>query len=187
MTNPSARRRITLPAAGAMSVAALATVLAGCGSSSNTSAGNTPSAGASSGGAETISTSSTAMGTFLTADEGRSVYLWEGDHGMASSCSGACASVWPPVTTMGAPKAGNGVKAADLGTIKRSDGTTQVTYNGHPLYYYASDTSKGQTNGEGVNGFGAVWYLVQPSGSKLDHESGSSSPSPSGGSGYGGY
>jgi hypothetical protein len=83
---------------------------------------------------------------------------------------------------MSAPKAGPGVTAADLGTIKRSDGTTQVTYKEHPLYYYASDTSAGQTNGEGVNGFGASWYLVQPSGSKLDHDSGSS-PSPSS-SGY---
>jgi predicted lipoprotein with Yx(FWY)xxD motif len=163
-----------------MSVAALALVLAGCGSSGGYgNAGNTPSAGSSSGGSETIGTSSTNMGTFLTGASGRSIYLWLGDHGMASSCSGACASVWPPVTTMGTAKAGAGVDAAKLGTIKRSDGTTQVTYAGHPLYYYASDTAKGQTNGEDVNGFGAIWYLVQPSGASLTGSN--SSPSPSSG------
>lgn len=129
------------------------------------------------------------MGTYLTADEGRSVYLWEGDHGMASSCSSACASVWPPVTTMGTPQAGSGVVAADLSTIKRSDGTTQVTYKGHPLYYYTADTAKGQTNGEGVNGFGADWYLVKPSGTSLEPGAGkpSSSPSSSPSTGGGGY
>ncbi|MGN6724026.1 MAG: COG4315 family predicted lipoprotein [Marmoricola sp.] len=184
MSNSSARRRMTLPAAGAMSVAAAALVLAGCGSSSNT-----PSSGASSGAGgdqETIATSSTSMGTFLTADGGRSIYLWEGDHGSMSSCSSACAAVWPPVTTKGAPKAGPGVNAALLGTTKRSDGTTQVTYKGHPLYYYTADTSKGQTNGEGNKGFGAEWYLVQPSGATLEH-AGSSSSSPSPSSGGGGY
>ena len=160
-------------------------VLAGCGSSSNNSSANNPPS--SSGDQETIGTSSGSMGTYLTADEGKSVYLWEGDHGAASSCTSACSSVWPPVTTDGAPKAGSGVVAADLGTIKRSDGTTQVTYKGHPLYYFAQDTAKGQTNGEGSTGFGAKWYLVTPSGTALDNDaSSSSSPSPTSG-GYGGY
>lgn len=185
MSESSARRRTTLPAAGAMSAAAIAMLLAGCGSS------NSPSSGPPSGGGpETIAASSGSMGTFLTADEGRSVYLWEGDHGTASNCSSACAAVWPPVITKGAPKAGSGINAALLGTIKRSDGATQVTYKGHPLYYYTQDTSKGQTNGEGSKGFGADWYLVQPTGANLEPHAGSSSspsssPSPtSGGYGY---
>lgn len=165
-----------------MSVAALALVLTGCGSSSPT---YRTSPTESAGGAETIATNSGSMGSYLTGDAGRSVYLWEGDHGMTSSCSNACASVWPPVTTTGAPQAGSGVTAGDLGTIKRSDGTMQVTYKGHPLYYYASDTAKGQTNGEAVNGFGAEWYLVKPSGTALLPGTTSPSSSPtSGGYGY---
>ena len=182
MSNTNARRRTALPAAGALSAAALAMALAGCGSSSPSST-NTPAPSGSAGGdQETIATSSGSMGTYLTADEGRSVYLWEGDHGTMSSCTGACASVWLPVTTEGPPKAGPGVNASLLGTIKRSDGKTQVTYKGHPLYYYAPDTSKGQTGGEGSNGFGAKWYLVKPSGAELKPgSSGGSSSSPSGG------
>ncbi|MGN6160641.1 MAG: COG4315 family predicted lipoprotein [Marmoricola sp.] len=165
----TSRRITTLPAIGVMSVAGIALVLTGCGSSSNGSGG---------GDRETIGTSTTSLGTFLTADEGRSVYLWEGDHGTTSNCTGACASVWSPVTTEGAPKAEGSAVASDLGTTKRSDGKTQVTYHGHPLYYYAGDSSKGQTTGEGNNGFGAKWYLVKPSGSALDDD-GSSPSSPS--------
>lgn len=121
------------------------------------------------------------MGTYLTGDNGRAVYLWAADHGATSNCTSACASVWPPVTTDGAPKPTGGVKASDLGTIKRSDGTTQVTYQGHPLYYYAPDTSKGQTTGQGSNSFGAKWWLVSPSGAAI---TGSSAPASSGGSGW---
>lgn len=163
-------------------MAALAVVLAGCGSSyGGASGGSTPTSGTS---PQTIATTSGPLGTYLTTSGGRSVYLWLGDHGMASSCSGACATVWPPVTTMGKPTAGSGVTAADLGTIKRSDGSTQVTYKGHPLYYYASDSSSGETNGEGINGFGALWYLVTPSGNSLKSGSNPSSSSSSGGYNY---
>jgi len=169
---------------GAMAVAAAALALAGCGSSYGSSSNNPSSSPSSGAGPQTIATSSGSMGTFLIADQSRSVYLWEGDHGMASSCTSACASVWPPVTTTGTPKAGSGVSAADLGTIHRSDGTTQVTYKGHPLYYYSQDTSKGQTNGEGSNGFGARWWLVSPAGTAIMGGGSSPSSSPTGGYGY---
>jgi hypothetical protein len=79
-------------------------------------------------------------------------------------CSGGCANAWPPLTAMGAPTAGPGATASDLSTISRADGTKQVTYAGHPLYYFAGDSGAGQTNGEGSKGFGAPWYLVAPSG-----------------------
>jgi hypothetical protein len=84
-----------------------------------------------------------------------------------STCSTACTTAWPPLTVTGAAKAGSGVTAGDLGTITRSDGTKQVTYAGHPLYYFAGDHSAGQTNGEGSHGFGAPWYVVAPSGKQV--------------------
>lgn len=179
----STPRRTVL--AGALPIAALALTLAACGSSSRSSYTTTPSSPASSapssssGDAETIGTSTGSMGTYLTGDGGRAVYLWVADHGAASSCTSACASVWPPVTTDGAPKAGSGVTASDLGTIKRADGSTQVTYGGHPLYYYAPDASKGQTSGQGSNSFGAKWWLVSPAGSAItgSGSSGASNPS----------
>ena len=136
------------------------------------------------------------MGTYLTADEGRAVYLWVADSGGKSACSGSCAKAWPPVETKGKPKAEGGVNAADLGTITRADGSEQVTYHGHPLYYFIADKSKGETKGQGTNGFGAVWWLVAPSGQAVKTgkssggtsagASGSSSTSSSGGgSGWG--
>jgi predicted lipoprotein with Yx(FWY)xxD motif len=99
-----------------------------------------------------------------------------------SSCSSACAQAWPPVTTKGKPAAGTGVTAGDLGTITRSDGSEQVTYNGHPLYYFVADTTSGSTKGEGSNGFGAKWWLVTPSGSALTDNGSSSGGASSGGS-----
>ncbi len=85
-----------------------------------------------------------------------------------SSCSGACAKAWPPLTTKGKPIASGSVKASQLGTIKRSDGTEQVTYDGHPLYYFDRATPRaGTTNGQGSDAFGAKWWLVSPSGSAI--------------------
>lgn len=163
---------------------------AGCGSSSSSSAsessspnnaaaqsasnpyssGATTSAAAATTSATAISTTHTNLGTVLTAGpKHMTVYLFEADHGTTSSCSGACAQAWPPVTTSGAPKAQGGAQTAQLGTTKRSDGTEQVTYNGHPLYYYVSDQNSGETTGEGVNSFGAAWYVLDAKGNKVDN------------------
>jgi predicted lipoprotein with Yx(FWY)xxD motif len=120
------------------------------------------------------------MGTYLTGASGRALYLWVADKGGKSACSGACASTWPPVIAKGTPSASGSAMSADLGTTARSDGSKQVTYKGHPLYYYAADTSAGQTTGQGSNQFGAKWWLVAPSGSGIT--SGSSSSSGSSGS-----
>jgi predicted lipoprotein with Yx(FWY)xxD motif len=114
-----------------------------------------------------ISTTKGKEGTFLTGAGGRTVYLWVADANGMSSCSGACAKAWPPLTTHGKPIAGNGVTSSDLGTIKRSDGTTQVTYNGHPLYYFAGDSGSGTTNGQGSTQFGAPWWVVSPAGNAI--------------------
>ncbi|HZC51902.1 MAG TPA: hypothetical protein VE441_05340 [Mycobacterium sp.] len=120
----------------------------------------------------------TSNGTsFLADSSGRSLYLWTPDTKTTSMCSGACATAWPPLTVKGAPTAGHGVTAGDLATITRSDGTKQVTYAGHPLYFFAGDSGPGQTNGEGNNGFGAPWYLVAPSGQQLTSLSAAAAPS----------
>jgi predicted lipoprotein with Yx(FWY)xxD motif len=117
--------------------------------------------------------------SFLTDSSGRALYLWTPDTMTKSMCSGACATAWPPLTAKGAPTAGTGATASDLGTISRSDGTKQVTYAGHPLYYFAGDTAAGQTNGEGSNGFGAPWYVVAPSGQQITSLSAAAAPASS--------
>jgi hypothetical protein len=89
------------------------------------------------------------------------------DTGDTSNCSGACAGAWPPVTTTGSATASGGAKASDLGTITRSDGTKQVTYDGHPLYYFSGDSGPGTASGQGSDGFGAKWWLVAPTGSDV--------------------
>jgi predicted lipoprotein with Yx(FWY)xxD motif len=104
---------------------------------------------------------------FLTNGSGRAVYLWVKDTGDASTCTGACAGAWPPVTATGTVTAAGSAKASDLGTITRSDGTKQVTYDGHPLYYFAGDSGPGTASGQGSDGFGAKWWLVAPSGSDV--------------------
>jgi predicted lipoprotein with Yx(FWY)xxD motif len=116
-----------------------------------------------------VSTKHVKLGTVLaTGPKMRTVYLFEADRGGASACAGGCAQVWPPVTTTGSAKAGGSAVAANLGTITRPDGTTQVTYNGHPLYLYSKDMDTSDSYGQGIKNFGADWYMLKPSGSKLD-------------------
>ena len=153
------------PALAVASLLALS-LLAGCGSGSKSSSGSTAGTATHPAGAATVTTSSTGVGTILVVG-GRTVYLFERDRGPHSTCSGACATNWPPVTASGAPKATGGATASMLATTKRNDGTTQVTYAGHPLYWFAGDSSAGQTNGQGVNAFGAKWYVVAPSGAAV--------------------
>ncbi len=150
----------------ALGLAACGSGTTGYGSGGGASSSTTPLPAQSAGG-QTISTSSGPLGTYLTDGSGRTVYLWEADASGTSKCTGACASVWPPVTTTGAPQASGGAMATDLGTLKRSDGSMQVTYGGHPLYYFIKDSGAGQANGEGSNGFGAKWWLVAPTGGAI--------------------
>ena len=109
-------------------------------------------------------------GTFLADGQGHALYLFEADKGTASTCTGACAAAWPPVTASGMPMAGSGVSQSLLGTAKRADGTEQVTYNGHPLYYFAADTGSGMAKGQGSSAFGAGWYVLDAKGSKIDND-----------------
>jgi predicted lipoprotein with Yx(FWY)xxD motif len=149
-------------------VAAL--VLAACGGSSyggNSSPSTTSGAAASTAAAPVVTAKSGSLGTFLVDAKGRTLYLWDADHGAMSTCNGECAQDWPPLTTTGAAKAGTGVKASLLGASKRADGKQEVTYAGHPLYYFAGDTGPGQTTGQGSSAFGAPWWVVAPTGKAL--------------------
>jgi predicted lipoprotein with Yx(FWY)xxD motif len=114
-----------------------------------------------------VGTASTALGTSLVDSQGRTLYLFTHDSGSTSTCTGACAIAWPPLVTNGAPTAVAGANASLLGTTKRADGTTQVTYNGHPLYRFVKDASPGQTNGQGVVAFGGSWLVVTAAGNKV--------------------
>ena len=108
-----------------------------------------------------------SLGAILVDSKARTVYLFEKDTGPKSTCSGACATEWPPVTTSGKPSAGSGVTASMLGTTTRSDGKTQVTYNGHPLYLFEADQKPGDATGQNVDAFGAKWYVLSPAGNKV--------------------
>jgi predicted lipoprotein with Yx(FWY)xxD motif len=157
-----------------------AVVVAACSSAASTGTGaaapaapaspagaSSPSSGASSSGGTVITTAKSSAGTFLTSSSGRAVYLWAKDTGTMSNCNGACAGAWPPVTTTGTATASGSAKASDIGTITRSDGTKQVTYDGHPLYYFSGDSGPGTASGQGSDGFGAKWWLVAPTGSDV--------------------
>lgn len=148
-------------AAGLLAAACGSAAAAPSGSSGSQSSGShAPATGT------VIASHAGSGGTFLT-DGGRSVYLWDADAMNKSNCSGACAGAWPPVMATGKVTASSGVKPSDLGTIARSGGGRQVTYNGHPLYFFAGDSGPGQTNGQGSDSFGAKWWLVTPSGTKI--------------------
>jgi predicted lipoprotein with Yx(FWY)xxD motif len=148
---------------------AASTTPAATGSTGTAGAAGAGAAGAGAGVATISVTHSGELGSILVSGpKQRTVYLFAADKGPMSTCSSACAEVWPPVTTTGNPKAAAGANAADLGTITRSDGTKQVTYKGHPLYFYAGDgTSGGETSGQAINSFGALWYVLSPSGSEV--------------------
>jgi predicted lipoprotein with Yx(FWY)xxD motif len=186
--------RLGVPLAVALIAAAACSSSAS--SSSGASTGGTPASAAgssatASASATVITTANSSGGAFLTNSSGRAIYLFLADSANKSNCSGACAATWPPVTTTGAPTASGSAQASGLSTITRSDGTKQVTYDGHPLYYFAGDTGAGTDKGQGIDGFGAKWWLVAPSGSSITAAvtlSGGSGASPSatsnGGGGY---
>ncbi|MDQ6885239.1 MAG: hypothetical protein M3077_13560 [Candidatus Dormibacteraeota bacterium] len=140
--------------------------LAACGTTAASYGGG--AAPSSQSGPATLSVGSSGLGQILVGANGKTLYLFEADTGTQSTCSGACAQAWPPLTTNGAPKAAGGASLSLLGTTTRSDGTTQVTYSGHPLYYFVSDTKPGDTNGEGSTAFGAGWDVLSPTGAKIE-------------------
>jgi len=179
---------MTLWIARAAAAAGIGLLAAACSSGSSTStsspatsgpASSSPAAAAPSSSPATTSQAGSAAtvslaaisgipGKALVGSNGRTLYLFQADKNGTSACSGACAAAWPPDTVTGAPQAGSGVGQSLLGTITRADGTRQVTYNGHPLYYFTADSAGGTAHGQGVKALGAEWYVVGVSGSKID-------------------
>jgi predicted lipoprotein with Yx(FWY)xxD motif len=178
----------TLPAIAILAIGALLAVT-GCGGGDSSSSGEGGAYG--SGGAETGTTKnangeaggeaasagdgvvavakSPELGTAILVDsKGFTLYDFHKDKGTKSACYGACADIWPPLTTSGKPQAMSGAEASKLGTTKRSDGTLQVTYAGWPLYTYAADTKPGEAKGQDIDSFGAEWYALQPSGEEAE-------------------
>ena len=179
-------RRIPIAAIPLAAVLAVA----GCGSSSSssTTAASTPSTAASGGsGAAVDQADNGNLGAILVDGDGRTLYLFEKDQGGKSSCSGACAQAWPPYTTKGQPQAGDGVDASKLSTTTRDDGSTQVVYADHPLYYYAGDQAPGDVTGNGLDQFGAEWYALDSNGETVEGGGASSGGSTSTTTGGGGY
>ena len=168
--------------AAVIALPVLAAACGGGGSSSAPKATSTPAAAAAATGG-TVDAASSSLGKILVAKNGMTLYMFASDQNGKSSCSGPCAQYWPPYT--GTPKAGAGLDATLLGTTMRSDGTTQVTYDGHPLYTYSGDPSAGATNGQGVSTFGALWWVVAPDGSVVKTAAAQPATSTSGGGGYG--
>jgi predicted lipoprotein with Yx(FWY)xxD motif len=148
-------------------IARLALVLAVAAMVASLGAAATRSSAASRTNA-TVSLRKTALGTILVNAKGRSLYLFAKDKHDKSACSGACATYWPPLIVHGKPTAGAGVKAALLGTTKRSNGSLQVTYNRHPLYTFALDKKAGQVSGQGSTAFGAHWWATSARGSAIE-------------------
>jgi predicted lipoprotein with Yx(FWY)xxD motif len=170
-------RSITFLASGAALVL-VALAVAGCGSSGSSSSSAPPTT--SSGRQATVGISSTGLGKILVNSQGRTLYLFGKDSGTTSACTGACAGNWPPLRANGKPTLGTGADASLVGTIQRSDGKPQVTYNGHPLYLFKGDQQPGDTKGEGLTAFGGTWYVLSSSGNQVVAQSPSS-----GGGGYG--
>jgi len=127
-------------------------------------------AGATPTARSTVTTAHTSLGRVVADGSGRTPYLFEKDTATRSACSGTCATYWPPLLTKGGAVVIKGVQRSLLGTIRRSDGSRQVTYAGHPLYLFSGDTRRGQTNGEGLHDFGAGWYALTPAGKKIDRD-----------------
>jgi predicted lipoprotein with Yx(FWY)xxD motif len=154
------RRRLITFLSGA-SLAVVAVVAAGCGGSGG------GATAAMSPAKATIDVAGSGLGSILVDLRGRTLYLFKKDSATMSACIGSCATAWPPLLVKGRPTVGSGATASLIGTITRTDGTTQATYNGHPLYLFIDDEKPGETSGEGVTAFGAAWLVLSPAGRQI--------------------
>jgi predicted lipoprotein with Yx(FWY)xxD motif len=165
-------RTITFLANAALiPVAALS--VAACGGGGGATAATTPKAPSRT--SATVGVANTSLGNVLVDSQGRTLYLFKADRGTKSACAGACATAWPPLIAHGKPTVAGGASASLLGTAKRSDGTQQVTYNGHPLYLFVSDQSPGDVSGQGVAAFGAPWFALSTAGNQVSAKPASTS------------
>jgi predicted lipoprotein with Yx(FWY)xxD motif len=167
------RKSITYLAGVGLVLATLG--LAACGGGGD-SAQATPKT--ANGQPATVGVENTDLGQVLVDSRGHTLYEFLKDSGTTSACSGSCAQAWPPLRVKGKPTVGSGAQASLVGTMTRSDGSRQVTYNGHPLYLYSGDQNAGDTSGQGSTAFGAGWYALSSSGDQVTGQG-------SGGGGYG--
>ena len=168
---------VVLAAAGLTAAACGASAgSSGSGSSSSQAYGSAPSSSAPAASGTTVGTAMIGGKAVLANAKGFTLYWFVPDTASKSNCNGSCATFWPPVK--GPVTAGSGVTGR-LGTITRADGSTQATYNGHPLYTYVGDHAPGQAAGNGLNASGGLWYEVTATGG--------AAPAPSQSSGGGGY
>ena len=147
-------------------IAAVGLLAAGCGGTSSTASASPSPSPAATGTTIAVATNA-KLGQILVDGKGMTVYLFVADTGTTSTCYASCAQFWPPVLTDGAPQAGTGAQASLLGITTRTDGKVEVTYAGHPLYYFLKDKVAGDTTGQGSNGFGAPWWVMGPSGAAM--------------------
>ena len=170
--------------AGAAVLPLAAVMVAGCGGGSSapsaavTPPAAPPTANSAASSAPTVRVANSSLGRILVDAHGRTVYLFKKDKGTKSTCNGACAQAWPPVTVSGKPAAGTGANASLIGTTKRSVGKTQVTYHGHPLYRFQGDQTRGATKGQGLVAFGGGWFVVSPSGTQVSSHAATAKPAP---------
>jgi predicted lipoprotein with Yx(FWY)xxD motif len=172
-------RKITLLVAAAAALVAAA-AFAALGGTGSASAQPAPKGAL-------VTLGQTALGKVLVDARGRTLYLFEKDKHGKSACYSACAKYWPPLFSSAKPRVGKGVRLSLLGMTKRNDGKRQVTYAGHPLYTFISDTRAGQTIGEGVKSFGAAWDVLAASGDAVERTTSDSSGSDDSGGYTGGY
>lgn len=165
---PRSRRTLIGRLALLAALVAVVALISACGGSSSNNSSS--SGGGGSSGSATVKTATiSGYGTALVTSSGKSLYLLSSDPSGGSSCSAACAKVWPPLMASGSPTAGGGADSSMLSTFKRKDGTTQVLYNKHALYSFSSP---GATSGQGVKSYGGTWYLVAPSGKPITNTQG---------------
>lgn len=175
------RTPITFLASAAV-IPLVALSVAACGGGGAATAATPKTSG---GSQATVGVANSSLGSILVNSAGHTLYLFKADSSTSSACTGACASAWPPLLTTGTPTAGPGLTASKLGTITRSGGNRQVTYNGHPLYLFIKDTKPGQATGQGLTAFGAAWFALTPTGTQASAPAtSSSSGGSSGGLGY---
>jgi predicted lipoprotein with Yx(FWY)xxD motif len=181
------RKRSVTVLASAAALPLIALSAAACSSGGGGASASPTPAKTTNGAPATVGVANSSLGQVLVDSQGRTLYLFQKDSGTTSSCTGACATAWPPVMATGQPTAGSGTNAALLGTTPRSDGGTQVTYNGHPVYLFSGDHKAGDTNGQGVNAFGASWFALSGAGNQVSGQAPSPNSSTSGAGGGGGY
>jgi predicted lipoprotein with Yx(FWY)xxD motif len=175
------RTRLLIPLVAVIVAAALAVIVGTTGAKSTKPSQRVVPAGAS------ISVEQTSIGKAITDAQGRTLYLFAADKPNLSTLSAAGRAFWPPFTSTSRPSAAGGALAGKIGVVSNAAGTSQVTYNGHPLYYFVGDRKPGQITGQGLNQFGARWYVLSPAGGAITAAPRPQPASNSGGGGAYGY